>query len=438
MMLRYAAVLVAIAMMVALPATAQTEDAAEGPPKVTMTADHWDAAKVAAEITEQTGVQVSVTEWTEGSVTGTLADFELEDAVSSLAQAAQASWMRFYMLETAPPEEPYSAPELLIMLEETRGAWLEGLSDEQRATLFGGFRGQRGGEGGPGGPPGEGQPGEGQPAAEGAAPPEAAPAAEAEGEGAPQAEGQPGEGRPQFQRPSMEGPGGAIARPPAPEGAQEGDRGGRFGGFGNSEDPLRGLLLPGRTDTITLELTDAPLQETLSAFTLSSRFLVLADEDLSGAVSMQLEEAPLSEALDAIAEASGAQWRTVYIVSAPRQLTEEEIAQREATREQRREEQFNQRWAEFWAMSPQQRAAEIQERVAGMERMAQRMEERRQRMANDPNADPERAARRAQRGQRRTGRMFDRMVSYSTQLTPEQRLELKPLLQAMARMRGGQ
>lgn len=425
-MLRYAAVLVAIAVMVALPATAQTEDAAEGPPKVNMTADHWDAAKVAAQITEQTGVQVAVTEWTAGSVTGTLTDFELEDAVSSLAQAAQASWLRLYVLETAPPEEPYSAPELLIMLEETRGAWLESLTDEQRATLFGGFRGQRGGQGGPGGPPGEDQP-----AAEGAAPP-------AEGEGAPQAEGQPGEGRPRFERPSMEGPGGAIARPPAPEGAQEGDRGGRFGGFGNYEDPLRGLLLAGRTDTITLELTDAPLQEALSAFTLSSRFLVIADEELSGAVSMQLEEAPLSEALDAIAEASGAQWRTVYIVSAPRQLTEEEIAQREATREQRREEQFNQRWAEFWAMSPEERAAEIQERVGWMERMAQRMEERRQQMANDPNADPERAARRAQRGQRRMGRMFDRMVSYSTQLTPEQRLELKPLLQAMARMRGGQ
>ncbi len=227
----------------------------------------------------------------------------------------------------------------------------------------------------------------------------------------------------------MDGPGGAIAQPPQTEGDQQGGR--RFGGFGNFDDPIRGLLLPGRSDTISVELTDVPLQEALTAFMLKSHMLVLADEDLTGAVSMQLTDAPLDEALDAIAEAAGAQWRIVYVVSEPRQLTEEEIAAREADREQRREERFNQRWDEFWAMTPEERAAEVQERVGWMERLAERIAERAAQRANDPNADTERQQRRFERMRRFGERMIERMTDYSNQLTPEQRLEIKPLLQAM-------
>jgi len=420
-MVRNKVVGVFLAMMLALvPALAQEDEAAEEP-LVNMTADHDTAADVAAEVVDQTGIQVAVTEWTEGSITGTLKDFTVEEAVKSMGQAANASWVRLYMLEATPPEEPYTAAELIAKLQTARSAWFEGLSDEQRQQMFGGMRGR--------GPNNQGQQGnaeqaadQAQPAAEGQA------AAEQQDQQANQ--GQRGQrGGQQFGN-MFEGPGGAIAQPPPPEptpGA-EGDQRRRWGrGMDQYEDPLRGLLLPGRTDEITLDLTDAPLADALSEFMMKSRFVVIADEDLTGAVTAQLEDAPLSEALDAIAEAADAQWRPVYIVSAPRQLTAEEIAQREATRQERREQRFQEMWNEFWAQPAQERAADIQERVEGMQRMQERMQQR-------AAENPERARRWQGRMQRFGERMLNHMMDYSNQLTPEQRLEIKPLLEAMAKM----
>lgn len=397
-MTRYAVVGVLLALvLVVAPASAQDE-AAEAP-TVSMTADAMSAADVAAEIEEQTGVQVAVTEWTEGSLTGTLRDFTVENAVSSMGQATNSSWLRFYMLESAPPDEPYTAAELLVKLGEARSAWLGSLTDEQRQALAGGMRGARGEDGEPG-------MGQGGPPAE--------PGGERGARG-------PGD--------IVAGPGGAIAMPPAPEGAED-DPGARFRAMGEHDDPLRGLLQRGRTDEITLELTDAPLDQALTEFMLASRFLVVAEEGLTGEVTLQLEDAPVAEALAAIAEAAGAQWRAVYIVSSPRQLTQQEIVQREVAREQRREEAFNQRWTEFWQQSPAERAAEIQSRVERMERGAERMQ---QRIADNP-----RAARRWQgRMQQGLDRRMTQMMNYTNRLTPEQRLELKPLLEAMSRMGGG-
>ncbi|MGI5817928.1 MAG: hypothetical protein ACOX9R_07490 [Armatimonadota bacterium] len=441
-MVRYVVITLVLAMLVtALPALAQ-EDAAEQEPKVNMTAQQWNASTVAAELEKQTGVQVAVTEWSEGSLTGTLKDFALEDAVSSLGRAAGLSWLRFYMLETAPPDEAYTAAELIAKLTEARTEFLQNLTPEQRASLFGGMRGPRAEDGErpdaarPGdeaeaAADGEGAPaaeGEGAPAAEG----EGAPQPEAAGERGPRAEGE--RGGPGFGM-NMEGPGGAIARPAPREGAEgdEGQRAEQWGGRGmmDVEDPVRGLLLAGRTDTITLDLTDAPLADALTEFMLKSRFIVVADEGLTGSVSVQLEDGELSEALDAIAEAAGAQWRTVYIASTPRQLTEQEIAQREAVREERRNERFNQQWSEFWQQPAQQRAADMQQRVERMERMAERMAQRRA-------EDPRRGARMQGRMQRGMERMLTRMMNYTERLTPEQRLELKPYLQAMSRATSGQ
>lgn len=412
---------VLLATLLVLPVLAQPEAEAEPQAEertVTMTAEGWTAAEVAAEIEKQTGVQVAVTEWTEGEVNGTLKDFTVEDAMRSLGLAAKTSWVRFYMLQTASPEEPYTASELILKLDEARDAWFTRLTDEQRAELFG-RRGQRGGD--RGGPPAQG---EGGPPAEG----EGGPAAEGEGGEQPEAQGdrgQRGEGDRGPGNFSMDGPGGAIAPPPPPEGAEEGQEGRRrFRARRDYEDPIRGLLLPNRTDTITLDLTDVPLSEALTQFTLNSRFLVVADGEFEGAVSLQLEEAPLSDALDAIAEAAGAQWRTVHIASAPRKLTEQELAQRENQREERFEEAFNERWVQFWETPREERTAQIQERVERIQRMQERME---QRLAQNPE--------RAERWQRRIesfrGRMLERMTNYANQLSPEQRQEIKPLIQAL-------
>ncbi|MFO8078944.1 MAG: hypothetical protein R6V07_01440 [Armatimonadota bacterium] len=413
-MVRSKGVVVVLAMMLALVPVFAQEDEATEEPLVNMTADHNTAAEVAAVIEEQTGGQVAVTEWTEGSITGTLENFTVEEAVKSMGQAARTSWMRFYVLESAPPDEPYSASELIAKLTQARSAWMQSLTEEQRQELFGGMRGRRAEDGqGPGGPRAEGQDGQ-RPEAE---------------DGAPRERGERGER--DFGN-MFEGPGGAIAPPPAPEGAGQEEEGGRarFARMNNYEDPLRGLLLAGRTDEITLDLTDVSVADALTELMIKSRFLVVADEDLTGEVSLQLEDVSPSEALDAIAEAAGSQWRPVYLVSAPRELTQQEITDREATREERREERFNERWGEFWQQPAHERTSEIQERIERMERMAERMQER-------AAENPERAQRWQGRMQRGMERRLTQMMNYSERLTPEQRRELKPLLQAMAKINAG-
>lgn len=227
------------------------------------------------------------------------------------------------------------------------------------------------------------------------------------------------------------GPGGGVASmapregeaaAPGPGGPEGGPGPGGRADFMRYEDPIRALLLPARSDTISLDLTEASLEEALSAFMAESCFLVVVtDEELEGQVTVQVEEGPLSEALDAIAGAVGAEWRTVYIISEPRELSDAEVAERQTQMEQRREQRFTQMWGRFWQMTPEERAESIQRRV-------QRMEDRLQ------NLPPERM----ERFQRRISRRLSRMTQYSATLPTEQRLELKPLLQALAKAKGPQ
>lgn len=191
--------------------------------------------------------------------------------------------------------------------------------------------------------------------------------------------------------------------------------------MGRLDDPIRRLLFPGRTDEISLELAGLPVHEAVDAFTLASRFFVVIGDGVEGTVSLSVEDAPLSEVLDVIAAETGATWRTVYILGQPRPLTDQEVAQRTEQMEQRREERANQMWGEFWQRTPEERAQWVERGVAAIERMGERMED----------ATPERR----QRMERFSGRIFDRLVGYSTQLSPEQRLEIKPVLQAMAKLR---
>jgi len=174
-----------------------------------------------------------------------------------------------------------------------------------------------------------------------------------------------------------------------------------------------------RTETVTLTLQDTPLQQALYDFTTASGFIVAAGADLTGNITLQAENKPIEEVLTQIATAVNAKWRPIYLLSVPRQLSE---AEQEAQMEQR----FQSRWARFWAKSPEERAADIQQQVDRINRMAERMRQGAQQ------------GRGGGRFQRFGARMAQRMARYSAGLSDAQRKEIKPLLQAMSKAFGGQ
>lgn len=423
--------LTAICVLITLGACLSADDqATQPPPAVTLAAVDTAVRTAAAGIQEQTDVQIAVTDWTNATVSVAFDNAPLDDAMRQLAAAAEASWMRAYVLERKPPDEPYSAETMLSVLRDARDAWLEGLSEEQRRAAMGGFGG--------GGNRGQGGPGQGGQRPQGVqGPPQAGETGPATAAGAPPAvEGaaaQPGPQRGGQMGPAGQGagrggfgfgegvqyPGGGVHRIPRPEGAgvPEGGEGGAGGpgGFMQYDDPIRNVLLPVRKDTVSLDITDLTIDAANSAFTTACGFLVMTDTEYPGTVTTKLEEAELSKALDTIAAAAGAKWRMVYILSQPRKLTDEEVAERNQQMEQRMEQAFQNRWTEFWALEPEARAERIERMVGWMERMPQ----------------PEGA--RADRLRRMGGRMLSRMTSYSMTLSPEQREEIKPLLQAMAK-----
>jgi len=431
--------LTAICMLLAVGTCLSADDRGTEPPAVTLSATDAAVRTVTAGFQEQTEVQIAVTAWTDATVSVQFDNTPLDDAMRQLAEAAEASWMRAYVLEQKPPDKPYSAETMLSVLGDVRTAWFEGLSEEQRRAAMGGFGGGRNrGQGAPG----QGAPGQGGGPPEGMqGPPQPGEAGPAAAAGVPQAgEGQAGPtgpqgagpmGGPAEQGPGRGGfgfgervqyPGGGVYRVPRPEGGggPEGGEGGPGGpgAPGNAmqyDDPVRNLLLPVRREQLSLDLSGVTIDAANSAFTAACGFLVMTDAEYEGTVTATLEDAELAEALDVIAAAAGAQWRMVYILSQPRELTQEEVAERTQQMEQRMEQAFQNRWSEFWALEPEERAERIERIVGWMERMPQ----------------PE--GRRADRFRRMGARMMSRMTNYSLTLSPAQREEIKPLLQAMAK-----
>jgi len=210
----------------------------------------------------------------------------------------------------------------------------------------------------------------------------------------------------------------AAGQPAAGQGGP-GGQGGRGGP--RLYDPVRDLIIPVRTETVTLNLQDVPLQEALYNFMTASGFIVAAGGDLSGNITLQAENKPIDEVLTQIATAVNAKWRPIYLMSVPRELSE---AEQEAQMDNR----FNSRWARYWAKSPEDRAKDIQQQVERITRMAERM---RQAQANGQNPG-------GGRFQRMGGRMMQRMTKYSATLSDAQRQEIKPLMQAMSKAFGGQ
>lgn len=379
---------------------------AKAPVKVTLQVTDEPVAKVAEKLTELTGIQIGVIAPGEAKVTLDLKEVTIEQAVKAFAEAFEASWIRAYVLESRPPDKPYTPEQLIAGLENQRENWFESLSDEQRAALMESWRGTRGpregeaqapavmpgagrsslGRRGPGGPGQPGQPGQGgqpgQPPVEGQAP------AAAQGQGGPQGQG------------GLQGPGQG--------------QGGQRGGM-RLFDPVGQLILPVRSETITLELPGVPLNEAIFDLTTVSGFIVAAGGDLRGEVTLKAENKPLEEVIAEVAKAVSGQWRPLYLLSVPRELSE-------AEQEQRMEQRFQSRWARYWAKSPEERAQDIQQQVERINRWAE--------MARRPAQDgqPNRAA---QGLQRRGQRMLSRLATYSASLTPAQRMELKPLMRAL-------
>ncbi len=349
---------------------------------VTLVADNQPVRDVAAIITEQTGVQVAVTDTTSGSVTGKLAGAGVEDSVALLAAGAHASWLRAYIIERRPPDTPYTAEELLDKLDGARralweslgrGAFWQNLTEEERHALLVEWRARAGSA---------------------AEPTPAGPAA-----GDAPARAQDGDVRRGM-------PGGAVAQ--MDDDAEPGDA-------MRYDDPVRDLLMPARSDAISLNLSGVPLAQAVREFTLQSGFLVVVDEALDGVVTLRLDGGEPGRALDAFADAAGAQWRPFYVLSRPRELSAEEVAGRQQQFQQRRREMITRAAAEFWQLPAEERAEHVQTATRYLDELPPDRRERIRPLVT---------------------RALPFFVAYAATLTTEQRLELKPLLQALARVAG--
>lgn len=430
-------------LLLGLVAGGYAQDAKPAP-TVTLSVTDQAATEVATEIGKQLGVPVALLTPCEAKVTLELKEAKADEAVKAFAEAIKASWLRAYFLQPKAASYAYTPAQYLQGLTSQREAWLATFTEEERMQMmrswFGGFgRGGRGGgPGGPGGPGGE-QPPAGAPAAGGEQPPAGAPAAEG---GAPQPQytreqlaAMPGAGRSELSSRRFGGPGGPGA-PGGPnaqgaEGAQgaqpaAGGQGQPANGqerrFVQMDDPVGQLIIPVRKETIDLEAGDSELLQTLFSFTTASGFLAVASTDLSGKVTLKLQQAPLGDALDQVATAVDGKWQPLYLLGVPRELSEAEV-------EARSEQRFQGRWAQFWAKSKEERAADIQQQVERLQRFTQM---RQQNAANGQQGG--RGNRMRNFGQR----MLSRMERYTASLSLDQRRELLPLIRAMGQAVHGQ
>jgi hypothetical protein len=180
-------------------------------------------------------------------------------------------------------------------------------------------------------------------------------------------------------------------------------------------DPVGQIIIPVRTDAISLGLKDVDLQPALYQVIYDSGFVVVAATDVTGKVTVQAEDAPLGDTLDQLAAGVGAKCRAVYVLSRPRQLTQAEV-------DGRMEQAFQSRMAAFWNSTPEERAQQVQRMVDGIGRFAD--------MATQAGADGQ-ANPASRMLQNFAPRMLSRLAGYSAGLDPTRRAELKPILKAL-------
>lgn len=271
-------------------------DEAGEAPKVSLTAQDQPVLAVAMDVQNQSGVQVAVLPGADAPVSLEVKDARTEDAVKALCEAFDGSWMRAYIIESAPPDPAYTAEELAAAMGEFRRAWMESLTDEQRQALFARWR-----------EAGEARRQQAQ--------------AEAQAQGEAGAEGQQAQGgRPNRRR---------------------------------MEDPIRRLELPARYETVTLKLDSVPFLDAVYRFIYESGYLALPQQGLEGTVTVDLQDVPVQDALDQIAAAAGAKSRPFYLVGMPREIPQQEM-------QARQEQGFQRMWTDFWQQPPDERARRIE------------------------------------------------------------------------------
>jgi hypothetical protein len=325
--------------------------------KVTLEAADQPTAEVVAEITKQLGVQVGIVGQAPEQVTLSLKDAAPDAAVAALAEALDASWLRSYVLESQPPAVPFTPDQLLAGLLHQRDSWFESLTEEQRQAIM----------------------------------------------ALAMLSLQPGANRPQIA-------GAGLAKPlptstgPAPGGPFQG----RF-------DAVRQIILPQRTETVTLHLDNVPLPQALFALMTASKFIVAAGGDLTGNVTVAADDRPLTEVVGQIAEAVGAQWRPIYLLSVPRVLSDAEM-------EEKIDEALQSRLAMFWSKPREERAREVDKWVGRLKQWGHMAQQ------TTPDGKPSMM----NRALATVGpKALQWMTQYVAGLPQDRRLELKPIIQAL-------
>jgi len=170
-------------------------------------------------------------------------------------------------------------------------------------------------------------------------------------------------------------------------------------------DMVRG---PFHVEEISLKLDGVSVRKALDQFTLQSGYMTLLSPGVEGQVTLDVTNEKLAGVLDAIAAQANAQWRPVYLIGQPREVTADEIDQFVA-------QQLQDRTAEFFQLPPEERQQIIQ-RIS--DRLANIPPEARTAIKNSPWAP----------------RIMSRVMQFVLTLTPDQRREVAPLLQGVGRL----
>jgi len=329
------------------------------PVKVTLEAAAQPTAGVVAEVSKQIGAQVGIVgPGAPEQVTVSLQDATPDAAVGALAEALGASWVRSYVLESQPPATPFTPDQLLAGLTHQRDTWFESLTDDQRQAIV----------------------------------------------ALAMLSLKPGADRPAI-------PGAGIVRPPQNAGGPATPGSPFQGRF----DAVRQLIVPQRTETVTLQLTDRPLAQALLELMTASKFVVAAGNDLTGNVTLQAEAQPLEQVIAQIATAVGATWRPIYLLSVPRALSDTEM-------DEKIDEALQSRLGQFWSKPPAERAQEVQKWVGRLNQWGH--------MAQQTNADGTPSM--MNRALKTVGpKALMWMAQYSAGLPQDLRAELKPIIQAL-------
>lgn len=176
------------------------------------------------------------------------------------------------------------------------------------------------------------------------------------------------------------------------------------------DDPLLRWSLSPTAEKISLDADGAGLQQALDLFAFASGYVVLLEDGVDGSVTLHEKDQELPPLLDKIAAAGQAHWRMFYLISQPVKLSEQDT-------EKRVDQAFGEMWGGFWSSPPEERARDIQRVVEGLKSIPP---DRLEFIKALPIAQ----------------KMFTRMMKATTTLTPEQRKEFQPIMQAVAPIMG--